>query len=136
MKKAALLVNEIGSTSEIEFSVLHDRRYPVHQIAERLEPYLRVIVARFHPQRIILFGSYAHGQPTEHSDVDLLIVRSDITSERECNIAMRRAFWGLSERRLPFTLLSKTPAELQAKLDEHSPFFQEIMEQGVELYAA
>jgi len=29
---------------------------------------------RSYPEKIILFGSYASGTPTEHSDVDLLVV--------------------------------------------------------------
>ncbi len=29
---------------------------------------------RFHPEKIILFGSYATGKVTEESDVDVLIV--------------------------------------------------------------
>jgi uncharacterized protein len=32
------------------------------------------IAVQFSPDRIILFGSYAYGTPTEESDVDLLIV--------------------------------------------------------------
>jgi predicted nucleotidyltransferase len=32
------------------------------------------IARRFQPERIILFGSYAYGTPTEDSDVDLLVV--------------------------------------------------------------
>ena len=32
------------------------------------------IVQEFHPERVILFGSYASGTPTPESDVDLLIV--------------------------------------------------------------
>ena len=32
------------------------------------------IVQEFHPDRIILFGSYAYGNPTPDSDVDLLVV--------------------------------------------------------------
>jgi predicted nucleotidyltransferase len=36
------------------------------------------IVAKFHPERIVLFGSYAAGTATEDSDVDLLVeVRVD-----------------------------------------------------------
>jgi uncharacterized protein len=54
--------------------VLREPRYPVHQIADRLLPYLRVLVEQFHPQQVILFGSYAYGYPNEHSDVDLLII--------------------------------------------------------------
>jgi predicted nucleotidyltransferase len=32
------------------------------------------IVQEFHPERVILFGSYASGTPTPESDVDLLVV--------------------------------------------------------------
>ena len=32
------------------------------------------IVQDFQPERIILFGSYAYGNPTPDSDVDLLVV--------------------------------------------------------------
>ena len=32
------------------------------------------IAQQFHPERIILFGSYAYGRPTPDSDVDLLVV--------------------------------------------------------------
>lgn len=36
--------------------------------------YVRGVVERFHPDRVVLFGSYAHGTPTPDSDVDLLVV--------------------------------------------------------------
>src|SRR5437762_11609474 len=36
--------------------------------------YARAIVEEFHPDQIILFGSYASGTPHEDSDVDLLVV--------------------------------------------------------------
>ena len=39
------------------------------QIVER-------IVAGYQPDRIILFGSYAYGTPTEDSDVDLLVIKA------------------------------------------------------------
>lgn len=32
------------------------------------------IIKEYQPKKIILFGSYAYGEPTEDSDVDLLIV--------------------------------------------------------------
>ena len=35
------------------------------------------IVERYDPDALILFGSYAHGQPDEWSDIDLLII-SDV----------------------------------------------------------
>ena len=41
----------------IREDVLRDPRYPVHQIADQLLPYLSVLVEQFHPQQVILFGS-------------------------------------------------------------------------------
>ena len=42
--------------------------------AQRIQQVSDEIARRFRPERIILFGSYAYGTPTEHSDVDLLVV--------------------------------------------------------------
>jgi len=120
----------------VSFPALRDPRYPVHKIADQLEPYLRVIVGKFHPERIILFGSQAYGQPNEHSDVDLLIIRRGITSEKDSNVEIRNSFWDVPAPPVSFTLLSKTPEEFQQKLVEQCPIFEEILEQGVELYAA
>jgi len=40
---------------------------------ERLREVIQRIVEAFDPQRIILFGSHAYGEPTPDSDVDLLV---------------------------------------------------------------
>jgi len=119
-----------------EFPALRDPRFPIHQIADQVEPYLRLIVEKFHPEKVILFGSQAYGQPDEHSDVDLLIVRRNIRSERESNVEIRHALWNVMSSPVSFTLLSKTPEALQEKLAERSPIWTEILTRGVELYAA
>jgi len=46
------------------------------------------LVAGFHPQRIILFGSQARGTADEHSDVDLLVVSPVEGSRRALMVAM------------------------------------------------
>lgn len=43
---------------------------------------VRRIVERFHPERIILFGSHARGTAGPHSDVDLLVVMQPHGSKR------------------------------------------------------
>ena len=46
------------------------------------EAQIQAVVARivegYRPDRIILFGSYAYGTPTEDSDLDLLILKSGV----------------------------------------------------------
>ena len=118
------------------FPALHDLRFPVHKIAAQLEPYLQVIAENFRPEKIILFGSQAYGEPTEHSDVDLLIVRSGITSENQSNLEIRQSFWAVSGARPSFTILTKTPERIEEEISAGSPFYEEIINKGVILYAA
>ena len=41
---------------------------------ETIREMAQKIANRFHPEKIILFGSYARGEATEISDVDLLVI--------------------------------------------------------------
>lgn len=43
-------------------------------VAETLPQVIERLVQALHPQKIILFGSYAYGDPTPDSDVDWLVV--------------------------------------------------------------
>ena len=118
------------------FPALHDPRYPIHRVAAWLEPYLLAIVERIHPDKIILFGSYAYGTPTEHSDFDLLVLRRGISSSKESNMEIRRAIRDVAAPPASFTFLSRTPLELAAKLEQGSPVYEEIIGKGLLLYAA
>ena len=62
------------SQSKLKENILRDTQYPVHAIADKLLPYLNIIVEKFEPEQVVLFGSYAYGRPTVNSDVDLLRV--------------------------------------------------------------
>lgn len=41
------------------------------------------IVKEYKPKKVILFGSYAYGEPTEDSDIDILIVTERCLSPEE-----------------------------------------------------
>ena len=118
------------------FPALRDQRRPVHRIADRLEPYLSLLVDRIHPEKVILFGSYAYGDPTEHSDVDLLVIRRDIASEKASNMEIRRLFHEVTGDRPAFTILSKTPERIANRLAVKSPLYEDILGKGIELYAS
>ena len=50
------------------------------------------IVGQFQPSRVLLFGSYARGTAIiGSSDVDLLVVMSDVPDKRRAAVEMRRA---------------------------------------------
>ena len=52
-----------------------------------------MIVSLVSPDQIILFGSYARGDNTEKSDLDLLIIKKGLKNGREINNILYRAFF-------------------------------------------
>src|SRR2546427_795886 len=121
----------LAYAAPLQFPALRDPQYPVSRIADVLEPYLRAIVEKVHPDKIILFGSYAYGQPTEHSDFDLLVIRRGIRFSKESNLEIRRAIREVDAPAASFTFLSRTPEGLEQKLREHSPIYEDITRKGV-----
>ncbi len=90
------------------------------------------IAATFHPERIILFGSYAYGNPGHDSDVDLLVVmpytRHSAYQAAAILTRVNPAF--------PVDVLVRTPGELAERIAQGDFFLREVVERGRELYAA
>jgi uncharacterized protein len=123
------------SSPQIREDVLLDPRYPVHRIADQLRPYLEVIIERFHPQQIVLFGSYAYGHPSPDSDVDLLIVKAIDKSPVSDATSIRRAIRHLrhSVANLPLDIMVRSPEDLRARIDHRADFHEEILSRGLNL---
>ena len=123
------------TTSAIREDVLRDPRYPVHRIADQLLPYLRVLVDQFHPQQVILFGSYAYGDPDSHSDVDLLIVKDQTESALRERISIRKAWWAMPRPGvlLAFDLIVVSPKRHLERLETSAGFYDAIVERGLAL---
>ena len=127
LKKAATTVRD---------QVLNDPRYPVSKIAGRLRPYLQVLADQFNPVSVILFGSYAHGEPDEHSDIDLLIIsRDEETTPLKQRVKIREAWWKMprTERLLPFDLVVVSPVEHERRLAHAAGFYDAIAHDGLRL---
>ena len=91
--------------------------------------YARAIAEVFHPDKIILFGSYAYGTPDEDSDVDLLVVmpaRNQLDQAYRIRRAVRAPF--------PMDLIVRTPTRLRQRLREGESFLTEIISSGKVLY--
>jgi predicted nucleotidyltransferase len=67
------------------------------------------IVARFHPLRIILFGSRGRGDAGPRSDVDLLIVLPQVSNTRQAALEIRRA---LADFRVSKDIIVTSPDEV------------------------
>src|SRR5438128_9571951 len=69
--------------------------------------YARAIAEEFHPDKIILFGSYAYGTPNEDSDVDILVV---MPTRSEHDQAVR-ILWRLAAP-FPLDIIVRTPYQM------------------------
>ncbi len=92
----------------------------------------RQIVDQFHPQKVMLFGSYAKGEPTEGSDVDLMVVIE--TDEHPLHVAARIS--ASIDHPFPLDIIVRRAAELDAYLAEKSLFETEVVTKGITLYEA
>ena len=72
------------------------------------------IVRDFHPVQIILFGSHARGDAHRQSDVDLLVVFSELADKRKTAVDIRRA---LADIPVAKDILVTTPEELTRQHD-------------------
>jgi uncharacterized protein len=98
-----------------------------------IQAYADKIAERFHPEKIILFGSYAYGQPNEDSDVDILVIMDH--EERNWQKATEiRSTLGYSG--FGMDLLVRPRAHVAKRLSERDPFFLEIIGEGQSLYEA
>jgi predicted nucleotidyltransferase len=91
--------------------------------------YAHGIGQRFHPHKIILFGSYAYGTPHPDSDVDLLVImpaRDELDEAFKIRLAMPAPF--------PLDLIVRRPRELALRLKEGESFSTEITRRGKVLY--
>lgn len=89
------------------------------------------IKMQFQPQKIILFGSYAWGEPTEDSDIDLFLIMDSNLRRDERARQVRKIF---SDRTFPLDIIVYTPQEVQQSLARGNLFIKEILTKGGVLY--
>lgn len=99
---------------------------------DKIQAFSQQIAERFQPERIILFGSYAYGQPTEDSDVDLLVILPFEELPVQKAIAIRQQL----KAPFPLDLMARTPQQIQQRLEMGDFFIQDIMKNGRVLYEA
>ena len=88
------------------------------------------IAREFSPERIILFGSYAYGVPSEGSDIDLLVVLP-FTGK-----PARKALEIVSKIRpgFPLDLLVRTPEQVSERIANNDWLMRDAVEKGRTLY--
>lgn len=102
------------------------------QVRAHIKDLCEQIVAIAAPQKIILFGSFAYGEPHEDSDIDLLVIKPFIDSPHQQAVNIRMGI----KPRLPLDLMVRTPEFVAQRLALGDFFMQEVMQQGKVLYEA
>lgn len=89
------------------------------------------IVYSYNPDRIILFGSYANGNPNENSDIDLFVIKDTNIPRPQRSIHVRRLLWGSM---IPIDLIVYTPKEIEESKGNKYSFVYEVLSTGKTLY--
>ena len=100
-----------------------------------IDKIISIIVSIASPDQIILFGSYARGDNTEKSDIDLLIIKIGLKKGRETNGLIYKAFYE-NEIGIPVDLLSIDYNKYIELNNEIRYIYKTIKEQGQILYEA
>ncbi|RJP25360.1 MAG: nucleotidyltransferase domain-containing protein [Deltaproteobacteria bacterium] len=82
-------------------------------------------------EKVILFGSYARGNPTPDSDVDLLVVWNTRRPRLDCRMRISTMFL---DRPFPMDIVVRTPRQVKESLAGFDPFIQEVHSTGKVLY--
>jgi len=90
------------------------------------------IVDSIQPEKIILFGSYAWGNPHQSSDVDLFVVvpSSDLPAYKRA----RSVYRSLRDIMIPFDVMVLTHQELEKLRDVPSSLVYKVVREGKVLY--
>lgn len=91
------------------------------------------IIEKYKPIKVILFGSYAYGEPTEESDIDLLIIKNTDKRPVDRWVEVKRLLRDNS-RTIPITPLVYTKKEIEERIAIKDFFVKEIFEKGEVLY--
>ncbi|MBU1785300.1 MAG: nucleotidyltransferase domain-containing protein [Candidatus Omnitrophica bacterium] len=83
------------------------------------------------PEKIVLFGSYAHGGFHQDSDIDLLIIKESIQRRDERDREIREL---LKEVKVPLDIFVYTPDEAKKFCALKGSFINEIFNTGEVLY--
>jgi len=102
---------------------------------EEIRLVCEAIASEFRPEKIILFGSHAYGEPRADSDVDLLVVMPFEGSPfRQASKILGHVVGAVGV--LPMDVLVRTAEQVRERLRIGDSFMREIIERGKVMYEA
>lgn len=106
-----------------------------HRIRTAIEQVVELLRVRYQPERIVLFGSWAYGEPSAESDVDVLIIKQ---TKQPFHRRWAQVYQLVQPvvKGIDFSPFVMTPEEVAQRQRAHDPFLEDILTRGETLYAA
>lgn len=89
------------------------------------------IAKGYNPDKIILFGSYANGNPNEDSDLDLFVIKDSDLPRPQRTVQVRKMLYGA---KIPIDLIVYTPKEIEESKKNKYSFVFEVLNTGKTIY--
>lgn len=101
-------------------------------VRDEINDIARQLIQKYHPEKVIIFGSAAYGTFGQDSDLDLLIIKKGVDEVRrhERHLTVRM----LLESDYSLDVLVYTPYEIKKRLFIGDPFIKKILSDGKILY--
>ena len=104
------------------------------------QEYISLIVDKIKqekPEKIILFGSYAYGNPGKESDIDILVIKNiDESKIRDFRIKLKTLLWDIiTKEKIPVDILVDNMERINQRISDGDLFYREIMSKGNVIYA-
>jgi uncharacterized protein len=98
---------------------------------EKILEIINKIAIGYNPEKIIVFGSYASGNPDENSDLDLFVIKETDLPRPQRSVQVRKMLYGAM---IPIDLIVYTPKEIDESKDNKFSFVYEVLNSGKTLY--
>jgi predicted nucleotidyltransferase len=98
---------------------------------DEINKIINTIQEKAQPNKIYLFGSYAHGKATDKSDLDLLVVDDSSRNKNQLALQISRS---LFPRHYGLDLIVASSKEIQEKQKKKMGFWVEIATKGKKMY--
>jgi len=103
------------------------------EVKKLLDKIIDILKEKYKPEKIILFGSYAWGEFTEDSDIDLLIIKETDKKRIDRFVEAKRLIYN-PEIKIPISPIVLTQKELDERINSGDDFLKEVIENGVILH--